>query len=118
MNPETKALTMWLKTLIEMKNKMKISKYTPFGEEWKKELSKLSKKDIIEIAQRIGNESERLKELLRENHLPVFAYLQTNETDRTVDSAWYNYEAAKRRCKEQKEFMPKKEFMVVKLPIN
>jgi len=59
MNPETKALTMWLKTLIEMKNKMKTSKYTPFGEEWKKELSKLSKKDIIEIAQGIGNENQR-----------------------------------------------------------
>jgi len=95
-----------------------IENYTPFGEGWKKELSKLSKKDIIEMAQGIGNESERLKELLRENHLPVFAYLQTNETEGTVESVWYNYEAAKRRCKEQKEFMPKKEFMVVKLPIN
>ena len=98
--------------------KSSIENYTPIGEGWKKELSKLSKKDIIEMAQGIGNESERLKELLRENHLPVFAYLQTNETEGTVESVWYNYEAAKRRCKEQKESMPKKEFMVVKLPIN
>ena len=91
---ETKALTMWLKTLIEMKNKMKTSKYTPFGEEWKKELSKLSKKRIIDIAQGIGNESERLKELLRENHLPgisdaeieKFAFDKYHDVE---DSRWF-----------------------------
>lgn len=37
--------------------------YTPYGEEWKEEMSKLSKKDLIDIAAKIGEEQERLKEL-------------------------------------------------------
>ncbi len=37
--------------------------YTPYGEEWKKEMSKLPKSTLIEIAAKIGQDKERLEEL-------------------------------------------------------
>ena len=37
--------------------------YTTYGEEWKEEMSKLPKTEIIEIAAKIGQEKERLEEL-------------------------------------------------------
>lgn len=42
---------------------MSNKKYTTYGEEWKKEMSKLPKAAIIEIASKIGKEKERLGEL-------------------------------------------------------
>ncbi|MGI8634448.1 MAG: hypothetical protein ACR2KZ_03495 [Segetibacter sp.] len=36
--------------------------YVPYGEEWKREISKLNKNTLIEIAARIGKEKEDLKE--------------------------------------------------------
>jgi len=47
---------------------MSNKKYTTYGEEWKKEMSKLPKAAIIEIASKIGQDKERLEEL---------AYLRT-----------------------------------------
>lgn len=37
--------------------------YTTYGEEWKKEMSKLPKAVLIDIAAKIGQEKERLEEL-------------------------------------------------------
>jgi hypothetical protein len=37
--------------------------YTTYGEEWKKEMSKLPKAVLIDIASKIGQEKERLEEL-------------------------------------------------------
>lgn len=37
--------------------------YTTYGEEWKKEMSKLPKAAIIELAAKIGQDKERLEEL-------------------------------------------------------
>lgn len=45
-------------------------------------------------------------------------YLITNETDRIVESAWANFEEAKKECQQWEKMKPQKEFMVVELPIN
>lgn len=37
--------------------------YTTYGEEWKKEMSKLPKAVLIDIAAKIGQEKEKLEEL-------------------------------------------------------
>lgn len=37
--------------------------YTTYGEEWKKEMSKLPKAVLIDIASKIGQDKERLEEL-------------------------------------------------------
>jgi hypothetical protein len=47
-----------------------------------------------------------------------FIYLVTNKTDRTVESAWSNFEEAKKECQEWEKIKPQKEFMVVELPIS
>lgn len=47
-----------------------------------------------------------------------FIYLITNETDRIVESAWSNFEEAKKECQQWEKMKPQKEFMVVELPIN
>jgi hypothetical protein len=47
-----------------------------------------------------------------------FIYLVTNETDRIVESAWSNFEEAKKECQQWGKMKPQKEFMVVELPIN
>jgi outer membrane protease len=47
-----------------------------------------------------------------------FIYLITNETDMTVESAWSNFEEAKKECQQWEKMKPQKEFMVVELPIN
>jgi outer membrane protease len=47
-----------------------------------------------------------------------FIYLITNETDMTVESAWSNYEDAKKECQQWEKMKPQKQFMVVELPIN
>lgn len=38
--------------------------YLPYGEEWKKEIMKMKKKDIVELASRIGFENLKLNNLL------------------------------------------------------
>jgi hypothetical protein len=47
-----------------------------------------------------------------------FIYLITNETDGIVESAWSNFEEAKRECQQWEKMKPQKQFMVVELPIN
>jgi hypothetical protein len=47
-----------------------------------------------------------------------FIYLITNETDMTVESAWSNFEEAKKECQQWEKMKPQKQFMVVELPIN
>ncbi len=47
-----------------------------------------------------------------------FIYLITNETDMTVESAWSNFEEAKKECQQWEKMKPQKRFMVVELPIN
>jgi hypothetical protein len=42
---------------------MSNEKYTIYGEEWKKEMSKLPKAVLIDIAAKIGQDKERLEEL-------------------------------------------------------
>lgn len=37
--------------------------YTLYGEEWKKEMAKLPKSAVIDIAAKIGQDKERLEEL-------------------------------------------------------
>lgn len=44
-------------------NHKKIKLYTTYGSEWKKEMSKLPKTAIIEIAAQIGQDKERLEKL-------------------------------------------------------
>lgn len=41
-----------------------MSNYTNYGEEWQKEVAKLPKKAIIEIAAKIGQEKARLEVLV------------------------------------------------------
>jgi hypothetical protein len=41
---------------------MENENYTAYGEEWKKEMSKLSKEALINIAAKIGQDKERLEE--------------------------------------------------------
>lgn len=48
---------------------MKNQDYETFGDYWKKEMTKLPKAMIIDIAQKIGKEMERLKELEKENKM-------------------------------------------------
>lgn len=45
-------------------------------------------------------------------------YLITNETDGIVESAWSNFEEAKKECHKWEKMKPQKIFMVVGLPIN
>ena len=45
-------------------------------------------------------------------------YLITNETDGIVESAWSNFEEAKKECQQWEKMKPQKRFMVVELPIN
>lgn len=47
-----------------------------------------------------------------------FIYLITNETDGIVESAWSNFEEAKKECQQWEKMKPQKRFMVVELPIN
>jgi len=47
-----------------------------------------------------------------------FIYLITNETDEIVESAWSNFEEAKKECQQWEKMKPQKRFMVVELPIN
>ena len=45
-------------------------------------------------------------------------YLITNETDRIVESAWYNFKEAKKECQKLEKLKPQKLFMVVELIVN
>lgn len=47
-----------------------------------------------------------------------FIYLITNETDKIVESAWSNFEDAKKECQHWEKMKPQKEFMVAELAIN
>ena len=47
-----------------------------------------------------------------------FIYRITNKTDMTVESAWSNYEDAKKECQQWEKMKPQKQFIVVELPIN
>ena len=38
----------------------------PYGKQWKKEISKMTKAQIIELAARIGNEKLELRRMLEE----------------------------------------------------
>lgn len=42
---------------------MENSNYQPFGEEWKKEINKLPKAAIIEMAAQLGQEKDKIEEL-------------------------------------------------------
>lgn len=44
-------------------------------------------------------------------------YLVTNESDRIVESAWSNFEEAKKECQQLEKTKPQNQFMVVELPI-
>ena len=50
--------------------------------------------------------------------IPSFIYLVTNETDRTVESSFYDFEIAKKECDDWKKMKPQKDFAVVELEIN
>lgn len=50
--------------------------------------------------------------------MPSSIFLVTNETERTVESAWYNFEDAKKECKQWEKMKPRKIFMVVELDVN
>lgn len=43
--------------------------YIPYGEEWEKEISKLSKSQIIEMFASIGKEKIRLEKVIKEQNL-------------------------------------------------
>lgn len=45
-------------------------------------------------------------------------YLITNETDGIVESAWSNFEGAKKECQKMEQMKPHTIFMVVELPVN
>lgn len=47
------------------------------------------------------------------NHKPTSVYLVTNETDRAVTDAFYEFLAAKKECERLIKKYPKKSFMVV-----
>ena len=69
----------------------------------------------------MGNNVKNTTEPQHDAKLPVssrFIYLVTNETDRIVESAWINFEQAKKECQQWEKMNPQKEFMVVELPIN
>ena len=50
--------------------------------------------------------------------MPSSIFLVTNETDRTVESAWHNFEDAKKECEQWVKMKPQKNFMVVDLDVN
>ena len=50
--------------------------------------------------------------------MPSFIYLVTNETDRTVESCFYNSADAIKECDDWSKSKPQKHFMVVELEIN
>ena len=61
--------------------------YTPYGDEWKKEISKLPKSAIIQIAAEIGQKLESLKQD-SELRLQCRHYLMgVNPKDLTVENA-------------------------------
>jgi hypothetical protein len=63
--------------------------------------------------------NEELNPALRQAYVSSrFIYLITNETDMTVESAWSNFEEAKKECQQWEKMKPQKRFMVVELPIN
>ena len=50
--------------------------------------------------------------------MPSLIYLVTNETDRTVESCFYNYADAIKEFEKWEKAKPRKVFMVVEHPIN
>lgn len=46
--------------------------YIPYEEEWKKEISKLPKAAIIELAAKIGKEKLRLEQVIKEQYWAFF----------------------------------------------
>ena len=40
--------------------------YTPYGEEWKKEMAKLPKAFLINMAAKLGQEKEAIKDVMKE----------------------------------------------------
>ena len=50
--------------------------------------------------------------------MPSFIYLVTNETDRTVESCFYDFLGAKKECEKWEKTKPQKTFMVVESEIN
>ena len=63
--------------------------------------------------------NEEQKPALRQaDVISRFIYLITNETDRIVESAWSNFEEAKKECQQLEKMKPQKQFMVVELSIN
>jgi hypothetical protein len=47
-----------------------------------------------------------------------FIFLVINETETTVESAWFNFQDAKKECEKWEKMKPQKQFMVVEIPIN
>jgi len=64
------------------------------------------------------NNSEKNPQSCQTDVSSRFIYLITNETDMTVESAWSNFEEAKKECQQWGKMKPQKQFMVVELPIN
>jgi hypothetical protein len=63
--------------------------------------------------------NEELNPALRQTDVNSrFIYLITNETDGIVESAWSNFEEAKKECQQWEKMKPQKRFMIVELPVN
>ena len=54
----------------------------------------------------------------RDGIAPSSIFLVTNETEKTVESAWNNFEDARKECDLLREKMKSKQFMVVELHVN
>ncbi len=48
--------------------------YTPYSEEWKKEISKLPKNAIIEMAAKIGEDKEKYRQALKDCRQAMLDY--------------------------------------------
>jgi hypothetical protein len=66
----------------------------------------------------MNTDKEPINQSLIHGVMPSFIFLVTNETERTVESAWYNFQDAKKECKKWEKMKPRKDFMVVELSIN
>lgn len=64
------------------------------------------------------DKNTQIPQSLKNAAMPSFIFLVTNETDRTVESAWYNFEDAKKECEQWEKMKPQKSFMVVDLDVN
>lgn len=64
---------------------MSIENYNPFCDEWKKEISKMTKAEIIDMAQRIGLEKQKANDKLQVAEKALNDILKWQED---VDGEW------------------------------